>query len=59
MVNVIIKSDERREAERYTASRFGVGRNATPEQREAIETISRRSEEAVERGRTMERRYTR
>ncbi len=56
MANVIIKSDERREAEHYAAHCFGVGLNATPEQREAIEVISRRTEEAAEAGRQLERR---
>lgn len=56
MANVIIKSEEKQEAERYAAHCFGIGENATAEQRDAIETISRRTEEAAEQGRRMERR---
>lgn len=59
MANIIIKSDERRENERYVASQFGIGSGASSEQRDAVETISRRAEEAIEKGRREERRYTR
>ena len=51
MANIIIKSDERRENERYVASQFGIGSGASSEQRDAVETISRRAEEAIEKGR--------
>ena len=59
MANIIIKSDERRENERYVASQFGIGSGASSEQRDAVEIISRRTEEAIEKGRREERRYTR
>lgn len=54
MANIIIKSEERREQEAYVARSFGIGRDATSEQREAVETIARRSEEAAQAGRRME-----
>jgi len=54
MANVIIKSEERKEQEAYVARSFGIGRDATSEQREAVETIARRSEEAAQAGRRME-----
>ena len=54
MANVIIKSEERREREAFVARSFGIGRNATGEQREAVEVIARRSEEAAQAGRRME-----
>ena len=56
MANVIIKSEERREAEAFVARSFGVGTGATGEQREAVETIARRSEEAAAQARRMEER---
>lgn len=52
MANVIIKSEERRSAEAYVAQRFGA--NNTPESREAVEVIARRTEEAVAEMRRME-----
>lgn len=54
MAYIITKSDERKAAEEYTASCFGVGRDSTPEQREAVEIISRRTEEAIEIANKME-----
>lgn len=54
MANVIIKSEERKEQEAYVARSFGIGRDATSEQREAVETIARRSEEAAQAGRRVE-----
>lgn len=56
MANVIIKSEERQEAEHYAAHCFGIGESATAEQKEAVEVISRRTEEAAALGRQMERR---
>ena len=52
MANIIIKSEEQRQHEAYVAEKFGAGRN--PEDREAVETISRRTQEAVEKARRME-----
>lgn len=46
MANVIIKSDERRESERYVAQVFGADTNKASE-REAVETIAARTAEAV------------
>ena len=54
MANVIIKSEERRDAESFVARSFGIGSGATCEQREAVEIIARRSEEAVSLARKME-----
>ena len=54
MANVIIKSEERREAEAFVARSFGVGAGATGEQRDAAETIARRSEEAAAQAQRME-----
>ena len=52
MANIIIKTEEQREHEKYVASKFGAGNR--PEDREAVETIARRTAEAVEKGRKME-----
>lgn len=52
MANVIIKSDERREAEAYVASKFGARNSA--EDRDAVEVIARRTEEAIAEARRME-----
>ena len=54
MANVIIKSDERRAQEQCVARSFGISGRPTGEQREAVETIARRTEEAREIGRRME-----
>lgn len=54
MANVIIKSEERRQQEAFVARSFGVGPGASGEQREAVETIARRTEEAAQMGRRME-----
>ena len=54
MANVIIKSEERREQGAFVARSFGIGKEATSEQREAVEVIARRSEEAAQAGRRME-----
>ena len=48
MANVIIKSDERREAERYVASQFHLGSSMSAEERDAVETINARADEARE-----------
>lgn len=52
MANIIIKSEEQRQHEEYVARKFGAGRSS--EDREAVETISRRTQEAVEKARRME-----
>lgn len=48
MANIIIKSDERREAEQYVASQFHIGGGMSAEQRDAVETINARADEARE-----------
>lgn len=47
MANIIIKSDERREAEQYVASQFHLG-DMSAEERDAVETINARANEARE-----------
>ena len=46
MVNIIIKSDETRESERYVAQVFGADTSKASE-REAVEIIAARTAEAV------------
>lgn len=46
MPNVIIKGDDRRSKTQAVLNAYGVGKTATPVQREAAEHIARRSEEA-------------
>ena len=52
MANVIIKSEEQRQAEARVAQSFGASNR--PEDREAVETIARRSEEAYQEAKRME-----
>ena len=54
MANVIIKSDERRAAEQRIARSFGISGAGTASQREAVEVVARRTEEAQHMGRRME-----
>lgn len=57
MANVIIKSDDRRADEAYTASKFGVDNYASSDKRDAIETIAAKSREAYEQAMKPERKY--
>lgn len=52
MANIIIKSEEQKRHEAYVAEKFGAGRSAAD--REAVEVISRRTQEAVQAARRME-----
>mgnify|MGYP006988830523 FL=1 len=52
MANIIIKSEERRQAEETVRRSFGV--TSRPEDREAVEVIARRSEEAYAESKRME-----
>lgn len=50
-VNVIIRSEERRQHESYVLQSFGVKGRGTPDQREAAEIIAARTREVVKEGR--------
>lgn len=50
MANIHIKSEERRQQETAVLRSYGVTGRATPEQREAAETIVARSQEVAKEG---------